>query len=139
MGMNILYNLREWICDCDRFLFLAEVHYHNESVAPSKHQFSHDLSGQMLEELISRTKIECDKASYCISFDCCLSPDEFVFLRETLDNVKSENWERVDVESVLRSQEMLHKLAEALDKDIMKTYELKGFPSLYNVCGVRYL
>ena len=137
--MNILYNLREWICDCDRFLFLAEVHYHNESVVPSKHQFDYDLSGQMLEELISKTKTRCDNSSCCINFDCCLSSDEFALLRETLDDIKCDNWEKVEIENILRCQEILQKLAKALDKNIMKTYESKGFPALYNVCGTRYV
>ena len=37
--MNTLYSLREWIYECERFLFLAEVHYHKEDVVPSRHQF----------------------------------------------------------------------------------------------------
>lgn len=137
--MNILYNLREWICDCDRFLFLAEVHYHNKAVVPSEHPFDHDLSGQMLEELMSLTKSQCEGNSYCISFDCCVSEDEFALLKETLDDIKIENWENLAVDNILRSQEILQKLAKALDDDIMKTYELKGFPLLYNVCGTRYV
>lgn len=135
----MLYNLREWICDCDRFLFLAEVHYHNETVVPSKHRFDHELSGQMLEELMSATKIQCENDSYCIGFDCCLSPDEFSLLRETLDAIVSEDWENIEIGNILLSQEMLRRLSKALDEDIMKTYESKGFPSLYNVCGAKYV
>jgi hypothetical protein len=41
----------------------------------------------------------------------------------------------MDVERIVRSQEILCKLSTALDRDIMKTYESKGFPSLYNICG----
>ncbi|MDW7732145.1 MAG: hypothetical protein SCH66_06915 [Methanolobus sp.] len=137
--MNTLYNLREWICDCDRFLFLAEVHYHNETVVPSKHRFDHDLSGQVLGELLSVTKTQCDRGSYCISFDCCLSSDEFSLLRETLDAIISEDWENIGIENILLSQEILRKLAKALDEDIMRTYESKGFLSLYNACGSRYV
>ncbi|MBN2109530.1 MAG: hypothetical protein JW705_00370 [Methanosarcinaceae archaeon] len=136
--MNMLYNLREWICDCDRFLFLAEVHCHNEDVNPLRHQFDHDLSGQVLEELISGTRKQCDSDSYCISFDSCLSSDEFDLLRKTLDSIKCEDWNKIDIANILKSQEILQKLAEVLDKDIMKTYESKGFPLLYNVCGARY-
>lgn len=137
--MNILYNLREWICDCDRFLFLAEVHYHNETVVPSKHSFDHDLSGKVLEELMSATKTHCESVSYCVSFDSCLSTDEFSILRETLEAIVSEDWENIDIENILLSQGVLRKLAKALDEDIMKIYESKGFPSLYGVCGARYL
>ncbi|TGC07886.1 hypothetical protein CUN85_10600 [Methanolobus halotolerans] len=137
--MNMLYNLREWICDCDRFLFLAEVHYHNEAVVPSKHKFDHVLSGEILEDLLSRTSIECDSDSYHISFDHCISPDEFSLLKQTLDDIRFENWTKIKVENVILSQEILRKLAKALDEDIMKTYELKGFPSLYSVCGIRYV
>jgi len=133
--MNMLYSLREWICDCDRFLFLAEVHYHNKDVVPSKHQFEHEINGQVFEELISRTVIHCERDSHCISFDRCLAEDEFSHLVETLDNIKCGRWDEMDVERIVRSQEILCKLSTALDRDIMKTYESKGFPSLYNICG----
>ena len=111
--MNTLYSLREWIHECERFLFLAEVHYHKEDV---------------------------DKDSpYCVSFDACLSPEEFCLLKSTLDDVCCENWGQMGLDKVLEAQKVLHKLGKAVDMDIMQTYESRGYPSFYKVCGVRYV
>lgn len=136
--MNTLYNLREWIYECERFLFLAEVHYHKEDVVPSSHRFVCEMNGTLLESMLSDAKDMYKPSSYCLSFTSCLSPEELHLLKTVLDNICREEWERTGLEKVLESQEILHKLGQAVDHDIMQTYESKGYPSFYKICGVRY-
>ena len=137
--MNTLYSLREWIHECERFLFLAEVHYHKEDVVPSRHQFICEMNAGLLEDMISRAE-DVDKDSpYCVSFDACLSPEEFCLLKSTLDDVCCENWGQMGLYKVLEAQKVLHKLGKAVDMVIMQYYESRGSPSFYKVCGVRYV
>jgi hypothetical protein len=137
--MNTLYSLREWICECERFLFLAEVHYHKEDVIPSRHKFICEVDGRLLEDMLSPGSGAYEDISYCVSFDTCLSPEELCLLKTTLDAVSREDWEKTGLENVLEAQQILHKLGKAVDSDIMQTYESRGNPSFYKVCGVRYV
>ncbi len=137
--MNTLYSLREWIYECERFLFLAEVHYHKKDVVPSHHKFACEMNGSILEDMISRGSSEYKDISYCASFDSCLSSEEFCLLKTTLDFISCEEWEKMELERILEAQQILHKLGRALDSDIMQAYESRGNPSFYKVCGVRYV
>ena len=137
--MNTLYNLREWICECERFLFLAEVHYHKEDVIPSRHKFICEINGRQLEDMLSPGDGAYKNIPDSASFASCLSPEELCLLKTTLDTVSCEEWEMTGIEKVLEAQQVLHKLGKAVDSDIMQTYESKGHLSFYKVCGVRHV
>jgi len=85
--MDYLYDLRDWLFECERFLFLAEVHYRNNDVTPAEHKFNFNLNIDSLEDIFICTKKHCDDEFYCISFDKCISDDEFIFFKRTLENV----------------------------------------------------
>lgn len=136
--MNTLYNLREWIYECERFLFLAEVHFHKDDVIPSRHKFVCEMDSTLLESMLSRAEEAYTNYSYGLGSVSCLSAEEFHLLKKTLDDVCREEWESLQLENVLDSQKILLKLGQAVDRDIMQTYESKGYPSFYKLCGVRY-
>ncbi|WP_406662341.1 hypothetical protein V7O66_06435 [Methanolobus sp. ZRKC3] len=135
--MNYLYNLREWLYECDRFLFLAEVHYHKNNVVPSGHKFNYDFSGNSLDEIFFRTKSQCENEFHCVSFDTCISKEEFAFIMTILDNIKSEKWGLTGTEDILRSQKILHNLISTLTDDIANVHESKGYPSLCKICNMQ--
>ncbi|MDI3539154.1 MAG: hypothetical protein PWP14_1724 [Methanolobus sp.] len=136
--MNTLYNLREWIYECERFLFLAEVHFHKEDVVPSHHRFACEMNGALLEAMLDRAEEMYRNYPHRLSFTSCLSSQEMDLLKRTLDGICREDWGSMCLESVLESQRILHRLGQAVDRDIMQTYESKGYPSFYKLCGVRY-
>ncbi|MDK2834721.1 MAG: hypothetical protein PWR29_686 [Methanolobus sp.] len=136
--MNTLYDLREWIYECERFLFLAEVHFHKEDVVPSHHRFACEMNGALLESMLDRAEEIYRNYPHSLGFTSSLSSQETGLLKRILDGICREDWESMGLESVLESQRILHKLGQAVDRDIMQTYESKGYPSFYKLCGVRY-
>jgi hypothetical protein len=135
--MDYLYNLRDWLYECDRFLFLAEVHYRKSDVIPSEHKFNCDFSSRSLEKMFSCAKKQCEAESYYISFDTCISKEDFDFFKKILDGILSEKWSSLSIEDIIRSQEILNKLARNLTDDIGVVHESKGYPSLRKVGSVQ--
>jgi hypothetical protein len=77
------------------------------------------------------------ESDYCISFDTCTYQDEVFFLEEILDNISSDKWDKMDVECVLKAQAIVHKLANAVNADILENSELQGYPHIYNACHIK--
>ncbi len=135
--MNLLYNLRDWFYECDRFLFLAEVHYHKENVIPSEHKFAHELTSSCLDNMFQSIRDMTTEADKYISFDACVSQDELSNLKEVLDNISSGKWDNMDVECIVKAQKIVHKLANAVNADILQNNEYRGHPRIYNACKIK--
>ncbi len=135
--MNSLYTLRDWFYECDRFLFLAEVHYHKENVIPSEHKFTHELTSSSLEAMLSSIMGLIKEADRSANFDICIYQDEIASLKETLDNISSGRWNNMDIECVLKAQEIVHVLADAVNADILQNNESRGHPPIYNACKIK--
>ncbi|WP_094228913.1 hypothetical protein [Methanolobus psychrotolerans] len=136
--MNSLYNLRDWFYECDRFLFLAEVHYFKEDVIPSEHTFAHELTSSCLDKMFSSiSNLKKDADYRVVSFDTCICKDEILFLKETLDNISSGRWDDMDVECIIKAQKIVHKLANDVNADILENNELRGHPPIYNACKIK--
>ena len=86
--------------------------------------------------MFSGAKKHCDDECYSISFDTCISEDDFTFFKKTLDNVIFEKWNLIEIESIVKSQKIVHKLVENLTDDIDVVHELKGYPSLHKECNM---
>lgn len=134
--MNYLYDLRDWLYECDRFLFLAEVHYRKNDVIPSKHKFNCDFNIELFDNMFLCAKKYCDDEFYCISFATCISEDDFIFFKKILDNVVFEKWDLIEIEDIVRSQGIINKLVQYLTDDIGVVHELKGYPSLHKMCNM---
>ncbi|WMW24674.1 hypothetical protein RE474_11380 [Methanolobus sediminis] len=134
--MNILYDVRDWFYECDRFLFLAEVHYLRENVIPSEHRFSEELTSSKLDDLLCNLKNLSEESDYCVTSDKCVSKDELLMLKETLDNISSGKWDDMDAECVAKAKRIVHKLANAVNADIIKTNDMRGCPSIYDACRI---
>lgn len=135
--MNSLYILRDWFYECDRFLFLAEVHYHKENVIPSEHKFAHDLTSSSFEIMLNSIMGMIIEADRSVNFDICIYQDEILYLKETLDNVSSCRWDNMDLECVLKAQDIVHVLANAVNADIVQNNASYGHPPIYNACKIR--
>jgi hypothetical protein len=135
--MNLLYNLRDWFYECDRFLFLAEVHYHKENVIPSEHKFAHELTSSCLDSMFRSIRGMTKEADRCVSFDTCVNQDELSYLKEVLDNISSGKWDNMDVGCVVKAQKIVHKLANAVNADILQNNEYRGHPRIYNACKIK--
>ncbi|WP_091932214.1 hypothetical protein [Methanolobus profundi] len=135
--MNLLYDLRDWFYECDRLLFLAEVHYHRENVLPSGHKFSHELTSSCLERMFKDIKKMANESNCCVNFDTCACHDEVSFLKEVLDNISTGEWGNMDVQSILKAQSIVQELANAVNADILENSELRGYPRIYNACRIR--
>lgn len=135
--MNSLYILRDWFYECDRFLFLAEVHYHKENVIPSEHEFTHELTSSSFENMLNSIMGQIKEADGSVNFDICIYQDEISFLKETLDNISSCRWDNMDLECVLKAQGIVHVLANAVNADIVQNNESYGHPPIYNACKIR--
>ncbi|SDF79142.1 hypothetical protein SAMN04488589_1333 [Methanolobus vulcani] len=134
--MNILYDVRDWFYECDRFLFLAEVHYQRENVIPSEHRFSEELTSSRLDDMLRDLKNLGKENDYCVTSENWASKDELLILKETLDNISSEKWDDMDAECVAKAKAIVHKLANAVNADIIKTNDMRGCPSIYNACRI---
>ncbi|WP_407356051.1 hypothetical protein [Methanolobus sp. WCC5] len=135
--MNLLYDLRDWFYECDRLLFLAEVHYHKEDVVPYEHRFSHELTSNYLECIISEFREISKKSEYCAGFDACMCQEELSFLKRILDHISSNEWDKMDIDDVLKAQDIVHVFADAVNADIRENCELRGYPHIYNACKIK--
>ncbi|ETA67002.1 MAG: hypothetical protein PWQ51_2255 [Methanolobus sp.] len=136
VGMNLLYDVRDWFYECDRFLFLAEVHYQRENVNPSEHRFNEELTSSRLDAILCNLKNLSKENDYCVDSNECVSKDEILMLKKTLDNISSGNWNDMDAECVAKSKAIVHKLAKAVNADIIKTNDMRGCPSIYDACRI---
>lgn len=134
--MKPLYDLRDWVYECDRFLFLAEVHYRKPDVIPSGHRFNCDFDTKSFERIFESAKEQSNNELYCICFDTCISDEEFLFFKTTLEYVVSEKWTYIEIHDVLRAQKILHKMAKNLINDISVIHELQGHPTLYRPLNI---
>ncbi len=134
--MKCLYDLRDWIYECDRFLFLAEVHYRKPDVVPSDHEFNCDFDIGSFESIFESAKEQSSNELCCIRFDTCVSDKEFLFFKTTLECVVSEKWAHIEIRDILRAQEILHEIAKNLINDIRVTHEMQGHPSLHEALNI---
>lgn len=134
--MNLLYDIRDWFYECDRYLFLAEVHYQRENVIPSEHRYNHELTSSQLDEMFSRLRNLGKESKCCVNSETWVSENELLVLKETLDNISSGKWDNMDAECVAQAKDIVHKLANAVNADIRKTHDLRGYPSIYNACQI---
>ncbi len=134
--MYLLYDIRDWFYECDRFLFLAEVHYCEESVDPSDHKFIHEMTSTRLEQLLGEVRELTDKNDYCISVDAWISREEFFILKTVLDNISSGNWNKMDADCVSKAQDVVHKLTNAVNEDILEICNIRGYPKIFNACKI---
>ncbi|MBP1908656.1 hypothetical protein [Methanolobus bombayensis] len=134
--MNILYDVRDWFHECDRFLFLAEVHYQKENVIPSEHRFNEELTSSRLNDMLSDLRNLSKESDCCVTSENWVSNDELSLLKETLDNISSGKWDDMDAECVAKAKDIVHKLANAVNADIIKTNDMRGCPSIYNACRI---
>ncbi len=135
--MNILYNIRGWLHECDRFLFLAEVRSYRKDVDLSGHRFTYEITSSCMEGMFNKARDMQNGTEYCINVEEWVTRDEFCILKETLDVISSDYWENIDMDSIKRAQDIVHKIADAVNSDILKTHELRGHPSIYNACRIR--
>lgn len=126
--MYILYEIRDWIYECERFLFLAEVHFIDGKVSPACHRFCHVLSGNKLDEMF---KLLEGQHRSCLSVQSCVSSEELEDFKNIVDSVASEKWDALSNEKVMQAQKTLYKLAGGLRNDIIQMHEERGFPLLY--------
>jgi hypothetical protein len=135
-GMNLLYDVRDWFHECDRFLFLAEVHYLRDNVNPSEHRFNEELTSSRLDTILCNLKNLSKDNDYCVTSENCVSKDELLILKETLDNISFGKWNEMDAECIAKAKDIVHKLANAVNADIIKTNDMRGCPFIYNACSI---
>lgn len=135
--MKELYDLRDWFYECDRLLFLAEVHYHKKDVVPSGHKFSHELTSSCLEKMFNNIRKLTTESDYCLDLDTCSYKDDMALLKQVLDNISSNTFDKMDEECVLKAQSIVHELANVVNSDILEISELHGYPHIYNACKIR--
>jgi len=125
--MYQLYEIRDWIYECERFLFLAEVHFIDEKVSPLCHNFCHVLTGNKLREMLD---LLAEQQYSYLNVHSCVKPKELDLFKNIVDNVSSERWHELCTEKIMEAQNILHKLACGLENDIMQVYKEKGYPLL---------
>ncbi|WP_340818683.1 hypothetical protein [Methanolobus sp. WCC4] len=135
--MNQLYDLRDWFYECERFLFLAEVHYHKKGVVPSEHNFSHELTSSCLEKMFGSIRKLAREENCCVNVDLPGCQDDLSFLKEVLDNISSDRWEEMDEKCVLKAQSIVYRMVCAVNSDILENSELRSYPPIYNACKIR--
>lgn len=127
--MHHLYEVRDWIYECERFLFLAEVHFIDAEVSPSCHEFCHVLTGNKLEEMLDFLREQhCD----CLNVHSCVPTEELDNFKYVVDNVASEKWDMINADKIIQAQRTLHTLANGLRTDIVQMHEERGYPLLYS-------
>jgi hypothetical protein len=134
--MNLLYDVRDWFYECDRFLFLAEVHYQRKNVNPAEHRFNEELTSSRLDDMLYNLKNLGKESDYYVTSENWISKDELIILKDTLDNISSGRWDDMDAECVAKAKDIVHKLANAVNADIIKTNDMRGCPSVYNACRI---
>ncbi|MDG6244060.1 MAG: hypothetical protein QCH31_06670 [Methanolobus sp.] len=135
--MNLLYDLRDWFYECDRLLFLAEVHYHKEDVVPSEHKFSCEMTSNYLECMVCELSKLSKGSGYCSGFDVCICRKELSFLKRILDNISSHEWDKMNIDDVLKAQDIVHRFADAVNDNIQENRKLRGYPHIYNACKIK--
>ncbi|WP_321428636.1 hypothetical protein [uncultured Methanolobus sp.] len=134
--MNLLYDLRDWFYECDRFLFLAEVHYQRDNVIPSEHRFSHELTSSRLDDMLCLLRDTGKEGKCCVNSETWVTKDELSVLKKILDNVSSGKWDDMDAECVAKAKDIVRKFVNAVNGDIIRTNDKKGYPSLYDTCRI---
>lgn len=125
--MYHLYEIREWIYECERFLFLAEVHFIDEKVSPLCHNFCHVLTGNKFGEMLD---LLSEQNCSCLNIHSCVTTKELDLFKYIVDNVSSERWNELCTEKITEAQNILNKLACGLRNDIVQMYKERGFPLL---------
>lgn len=127
--MYHLYEIRDWIYECERFLFLAEVHFIDTKVSPVCHKFCHVLTGSKLEEMLDLLR---EQHCSCLNVHSCVPTEELDDFKYVVDSVASEKWDILSADKIIQAQRILHKLASGLRNDIIQMYEERGYPLLYS-------
>ncbi|WP_370573994.1 hypothetical protein [Methanomethylovorans sp.] len=127
--MYHLYEIRDWIYECERFLFLAEVHFIDTKVSPVCHEFCHVLTGNKLEEMLCLLR---EQHCTCLNVHSCVPTEEFDNFKYVVDSVASEKWGILSADKIIQAQRTLHKLAGGLRNDIIQMHEERGYPLLYS-------
>ena len=125
--MYHLYEIREWIYECERFLFLAEVHFIDEKVSPLCHNFCHVLTGNKFGEMLD---LLSEQNCSCLNIHSCVTTKELDLFKYIVDNVSSERWNELCTEKITEAQNIVNKLACGLRNDIVQMYKERGFPLL---------
>ncbi len=133
--MDHLNELRDWLYECDRLLFLAEVHYTREDVLPSEHRFAHKLTSSHLGEILDHIfSIPKAKVYYSESW---IDPEEMFFLKGILDSISGNKLGYMDAERIFRARAIVHRFAIAVNADILENRRLCQYPPIYNACRIR--
>lgn len=127
--MHYLYEIRDWIYECELFLFLAEVHYIDGKVSPVCHEFCHVLTGSEFEEMLDLVKKQhCS----CMNVHSCVQKEELDGFKSVMDRIASEQWDQLNPDKIIQAQVILQKLASGLSNDIIKVHKERGYPQLYS-------
>ncbi|WP_367343950.1 hypothetical protein [Methanomethylovorans sp.] len=127
--MYDLYEIRDWIYECELFLFLAEVHFIDVKVSPVCHEFFHVLSGSELEEMLAHVeKRHCS----CMCMYSYIQREELDDLKSVMDHIASEQWDQLSSDKIVQAQDVLQKLASGLRNTIIKAHKERGHPQLYS-------
>ncbi|WP_321418650.1 hypothetical protein [uncultured Methanomethylovorans sp.] len=125
--MYHLYEVRDWIYECERFLFLAEVHFVDENVSPLCHKFCHVLTGSKLEEMLD---LLSEQNCSCLNVHSCITTKELDLFKCIVDSVSFERWNELSTEVIIEAQRILHNIARGLRNDIERMYKERGYPLL---------
>jgi len=127
--MYHLYEIRDWICECEILLFLAEVHFIDAKVSPVCHDFCHVLTGSKLDEMLCLLKKQhCS----CMNIYSCVVKEELDNFKSVIDRISAEKWDLLNYDCIIQAQRILEKLVDGLHKDIILMHKERGYPLLYS-------
>lgn len=123
-----LYEIRDWMYECELCLFLAEVHFIDAQVSPVCHEFCHVLTGSKLEEMLD---ILQNQHCSCMNVHSCVQKEELDEFKSVMDRIASKQWDLLNSAKILQAQIILQKLSSGLSNDIIKVHKERGHPQLY--------
>lgn len=127
--MYHLYEIRDWMYECELCLFLTEVHFIDAKVSPVCHEFCHVLTGSKLEEMLDLLqKQHCS----CMNVHSCVQKEELDDFKSVMDRIASKQWDKLSSDNIIQAQKTLQKLSGGLSNDIIRVHKERGYPQLYS-------